>query len=81
MASGPDPTDYKFAYNGFLGPDLSAITWADFGVYEIESGSLGKPECFRILGEGMGDSIIVLSRVDGVGLELVVGLEMGLWAG
>jgi trichothecene 3-O-acetyltransferase len=77
LASRPDTTDYKFAYNGFLGPDLSATTWADFGVYEMEWGSLGKPECFRIPGEGMDGSIVVLPRVDGGGLEVVVGLEDG----
>jgi trichothecene 3-O-acetyltransferase len=77
LASRSDATDYKFAYNGFLGPDLSATTWADFGVYEMEWGSLGKPECFRIPGEGMDGSIIVLPRLDGGGLEVVVGLEDG----
>jgi len=41
IASRPDPTDYKFAYNRFLGPDQSTTTWADFGVYEMEWGSLG----------------------------------------
>jgi trichothecene 3-O-acetyltransferase len=40
-------------------------------------GEFGKPKCFRIPGEGMDGSIIVLPRVDGRELEVVVGLEDG----
>jgi hypothetical protein len=52
MESRPNPTEYKFAYNGFLGPDLSTTSWVDLNVFEMEGGSLGKPESLRVPGEG-----------------------------
>ena len=76
ISSRPNPTDYKFAYNGFLGPDLSSTSWADLGIFDMEWGSLlGKPEVFRVPGEGADGSMIVLPRVGDGALEVVVALE------
>ncbi|KAK2759853.1 hypothetical protein FQN54_002587 [Arachnomyces sp. PD_36] len=79
--SRPDPTDYKLAYNGFLGPDISFTTWSDLQVYEDFWGELlGKPEFFRMPGEGADGSVIVFPRLPatvGGGLEVMVGLELG----
>ena len=75
IASRPNPTDHKFAYNGFLGPDLSSTTWADLDVYDTVWGSLGTPDAFRIPGEGADGAMMVLPRVRGGGLEVVVALE------
>ncbi|PGH31014.1 hypothetical protein GX50_06218 [[Emmonsia] crescens] len=76
--SRPNPTDYKFAYNGFLGPDISATSWADFGVYKREwGGLLGKVEAFRVPGEGADGVVVVFPRTEEGGLEVMVGLEDG----
>lgn len=75
LSSRPNPTDFKFAYHGFLGPDLSSTSWAELNVFEMAWGRLGKAEAFRIPGEGADGSLIVLPRVDDGGLEVVVALE------
>jgi hypothetical protein len=75
LSSRPNPTDFKFAYNGFLGPDLSSTSWAELDVLQMEWGSLGKVEAFRIPGEGADGSMIVLPRLKGGALEVVVALE------
>ena len=75
IESRPNPTDYKFAYNGFLGPDLSTTSWADLSVFEMEWGGLGKPESLRVPGEGADGSMIVLPRSGDGALEVVVALE------
>jgi hypothetical protein len=75
LLSRPNATDFKFAYNGFLGPDMSSTSWAELNVYEMEWGRLGKAEAFRIPGEGADGSMIVLPRVEDGGLEVVVALE------
>lgn len=75
IASRQNPTDYKFAYNGFLGPDLSSTSWADLKVYEMKWGSLGQPQAFRVPGEGADGSMVVLPRLEDGALEVVVALE------
>lgn len=75
LNSRPDPTDFKFAYNAFLGPDVSATSWAKFGIYERSWGVLGKPESFRIPGEGADGVIIVFPQLNEGGLEVMIGLE------
>lgn len=47
LASRPDPTDFKFAYNAFLGPDISTTSWAQLACYERQWGSLGFVDKFR----------------------------------
>jgi hypothetical protein len=71
----PDPTEFKFAYHGFLGPDISSTSWADIGVYESFWGQLGKVESFRIPGEGADGAIAVFPRLKQGGLEVMVALE------
>lgn len=73
--SRPNPTDYKFAYNGFLGPDLSTTSWADLNVFEMEWGSVGKAEIVRVPGEGADGSMVVLPRCEDGALEVVLALE------
>lgn len=79
--SRPNPTDYKIAYHGFLGPDISATSWADIHVYEGFWGeALGKPEFFRMPGEGADGGTVIFPRLplkEGGGLEVMVGLECG----
>lgn len=50
FSSRSNRTYFKFAYNGFLGPDLGSTSWAELCVYEMERGRLGKPEAFRVRG-------------------------------
>ena len=71
----PDPTELKFAYHGFLGPDISSTSWADIGVYESFWGPLGTLESFRIPGEGADGAIAVFPRLKQGGLEVMVALE------
>jgi trichothecene 3-O-acetyltransferase len=75
IASRSDPTDFKFAYNGFLGPDLSSTSWTDLTVYESEWGSLGRPQAFRVPGEGSDGAVMVLPRLPDDSLEVLVALE------
>ncbi|RDL41613.1 Uncharacterized protein BP5553_01592 [Venustampulla echinocandica] len=71
----PDPTELRFAYHGFLGPDISSTSWADIGVYESVWGQLGKVESFRVPGEGADGAIAVFPRLKQGGLEVMVALE------
>ncbi|KIM97135.1 hypothetical protein OIDMADRAFT_130426 [Oidiodendron maius Zn] len=69
------PTELKYAYNGFLGPDIMATSWADVGVYNNVWGDLGKAECFRIPGEGSDGNMAVFPRLKNGGLEVWVALK------
>jgi trichothecene 3-O-acetyltransferase len=75
LASRPDTTDFKFAYNGFLGPDLSSTSWTDLTVYDSEWGSLGRPQALRVPGEGSDGNLTVLPKLTDGDLEVVVALE------
>lgn len=77
LQSRSDPTEFKLAYNAFLGPDISATSWADLKVYEREWGVLGAVETFRIPGEGADGVVMILPRLLDGGLEVMVGLELG----
>jgi hypothetical protein len=75
LNSRDDPSEFKFAYNGFLGPDISTTTWADVKVYESDWGVLGKVEAFRMPGERVDGVVAVFPRLRDGGLEVMVGLE------
>lgn len=75
LSSRPNPQDFKFASNAFLGPDLTATSWADVGVRDREWGVLGKPEGFRMPYEGVDGTIALLPRLEGGGLEVMAALE------
>ena len=75
LESRPNPTEYKFAYNGFLSPNLSTTSWVDLNVFEMEWESLGKPDSLRVPGEGADGSMIVLPRYSDGALEVLVALE------
>jgi hypothetical protein len=77
IASRADPTDYKYTFNYFLGPDVVSTSWTRFGVYDRSWGALGKPDSFRIPGEGADGVVIVLPALRDGGLEVVAGLEDG----
>lgn len=78
LNSRADPSDFKFAYNGFLGPDVSMTTWADVEIYRPDWGPfLGKVEAFRVPGEGMDGVVQVFPRLRDGGLEICIGLEDG----
>lgn len=78
FSSRDDPTDFKLAYNAFLGPDLIATSWADIDIYGSNwGGVLGTPDCFRIPGDGSDGTIMILPRLEDGGLEVFVGLECG----
>jgi hypothetical protein len=48
-----DPSDLKFAYNGFLGSDISTTSWADVGIYRSDWGPImGQVDAFRVPGGG-----------------------------
>jgi hypothetical protein len=64
--------------NGFLGPDVTATSWADVGVRKREWGPLlGRPEEIRVPYEAADGEVAVLLRLDGGGLEVMVALESG----
>jgi hypothetical protein len=69
--------ELKYAYNGFLGPDVRATSWADLGVYNSVWGELGTVESFRVPGEGSDGSVAVFPRLPDCGVEVMVGLEAG----
>ncbi|KAL2067745.1 hypothetical protein VTL71DRAFT_15841 [Oculimacula yallundae] len=77
LSSRANAQDFKFAARGFLGPDITASSWADLRVREREWGSLGRPEGFRMPYEGADGNVIILPRLEGGGLEVVCGLEDG----
>ncbi|KAH8657125.1 transferase [Tricladium varicosporioides] len=77
LSSRSDPQDFKFACHGFLGPDLTATSWADIGVRNREWGALGKPDGFRVPFEEADGSIVVFPRCNGGGLEVMCALEEG----
>ena len=75
LSSRPDAQDFKFAFRGFLGPDLTSTSWADIGVYKREWGTLGKPEGFRMPYEAADGAMAVLPRLEDGGLEVMACLE------
>ena len=75
LQSRPDPTEFKLAYDAFLGPDVVATSWADLKVYESNWGSLGRVVAFRIPGEGADGMVMIFPRLQDGGLEVAVGLE------
>lgn len=77
LNSRPDPTDFKLAYNAFLGPDIVTTSWADLKVYESDWGTLGMVDSLRMPGEGADGTIIVLPRLKDGGLEVSIGLRLG----
>jgi hypothetical protein len=70
-----DTTELKYAYNGFLGPDVMATSWTDVGIYNSVWGDLGKVESFRVPGEGSDGTLAVFPRLKNGGLEVRVALE------
>lgn len=70
------PTELKYAYNGFLGPDIMATSRADVGIYNNVWGDLGKAECFRVPGEGSDGNMAGFPRLKNGGLEVWVALEI-----
>lgn len=76
LDSRPDPTDFKLAFNAFLGPDVVATSWADLKVYESEWGALGRVDSFRVPGEGADGSVMILPRLKDGGLEVSIGLRL-----
>ncbi|KAF7549648.1 hypothetical protein G7Z17_g6254 [Cylindrodendrum hubeiense] len=77
LSSRPDATDFKLAYNAFLGPDVIATSWADLRIYQSDWGSLGTVQSFRTPGEGADGVITVFPRLKDGGLEVTVALEVG----
>jgi hypothetical protein len=78
IGSREDPSDYKYSYNAFLGPDVVASSWTRFGVYDRAwGGGLGMPEALRVPGEGADGIVMVLPQLRDGGLEVLVGLEDG----
>ncbi|KAM5344528.1 hypothetical protein ACJ41O_013064 [Fusarium nematophilum] len=78
LDSRPDPTDFRLAYNAFLGPDVVATSWADLKVYESDWGTLGTVDSLRMPGEGADGVIMILPRLRDGGLEVSVGLGLGV---
>jgi hypothetical protein len=70
-----DTTELKYAYNGFLGPDVMATSWTNIGIYNSVWGDLGKVESFRVPGEGSDGTLAVFPRLKNGGLEVRVALE------
>jgi hypothetical protein len=59
--------------NGFLGPDVTATSWADVGVRKRGWGPLlGRPEGIRVPYEAADGAVAVLPRLEGGGLEVMV---------
>ncbi|KAH9217559.1 transferase [Leptodontidium sp. 2 PMI_412] len=77
LSSRPNPQDFKFAARGFLGPDITATSWADIRVREREWGVLGRPEGFRVPYEAADGNVTVFPRLEGGGLEVMCCLEDG----
>ncbi|KAF9772967.1 hypothetical protein IL306_009283 [Fusarium sp. DS 682] len=76
LASRPDPTDFKLAFHGFLGPDVVESSWADLGVYGYRwGGAIGSLDAVRIPGEGSDGTIMIMPRRRDGGLDVVVGLS------
>ncbi|KAH7176945.1 transferase [Dactylonectria macrodidyma] len=77
LNSRPDATDFKLAYNAFLGPDIVTTSWADLTVYQTYWGILGSVESFRTPGDGADGVIVIYPRLKDGSLEVTVGLELG----
>ncbi len=75
LSSRPNAQDFKFACHGFLGPDMTATSWADIGVRKRQWGVLGEPEGFRIPYEAADGTMAVLPRLENGGLEVMAALE------
>ena len=72
-----DMTEYKFASNHSLGPDVISSSWAGIGAFKRDWGYLGPPVALRILYEGADGVMTVLPRLDNGGLEILVSLGAG----
>lgn len=77
LSSRPNAQDFKFAFRGFLGPDLTSTSWADIRVRIRPWGRLGIPEGFRMPYEAADGAMAVLPRLEGGGLEVMACLESG----
>ncbi|KAG0647680.1 Acyltransferase easC [Hyphodiscus hymeniophilus] len=78
LNSRDDPYDFKFKYNGFLGPDIVSTSFAHLEIYKHDWGPcLGKIDAFRIPGEGTDGTVGVFPRLRDGGLEVLIGLEDG----
>ncbi|GKU08253.1 unnamed protein product [Fusarium langsethiae] len=75
LDSRTNPTDYKLAFHGFLGPDVVESSWTDLGVYGNVWGAMGMLDAFRIPGEGADGVITILPRLKDESLEVVVALK------
>jgi hypothetical protein len=75
LSSRPNPQDFKFSINAFLGPDITMTSWAGIGVRNREWGSLGKPEGFTVPYEGVDGTVAIFPRFENGGLEVLAGLE------
>ncbi|XEV01609.1 hypothetical protein FSHL1_006896 [Fusarium sambucinum] len=75
LNSRTNPTDFKLAFNGFLGPDVVESSWADLGIYDNVWGAMGMLDAFRIPGEGADGTITVLPRLKDGSLEVVIALK------
>ncbi|KAM0402765.1 hypothetical protein ACHAPZ_004256 [Fusarium culmorum] len=75
LDSRTNPTDYKLAFNVFLGPDVVESSWTDLGVYGNVWGAMGMLDAFRIPGEGSDGVITILPRLKDESLEVVIGLK------
>ncbi|KAF4448231.1 hypothetical protein F53441_8338 [Fusarium austroafricanum] len=77
LTSRPDPTDFKLAFHGFLGPDVVETSWADLEVYEHKWGAFGDLDAVRVPSEGSDGVIMLLPRLKDGGLDVVIGLATG----
>jgi hypothetical protein len=78
LKSRPDPSEFQFAYNEFLGPDVVTSSWVDLQIYRSDWGPLlGDVKAFRPAIPATDGTVIVLPRLRGGGLEVWVALEDG----
>lgn len=73
--SQADPTELRFAYDAFLGPDVTASSLVDLDVYRVEWGTLGCPVAFRVPGDGGDGLMVVFPRLADGDVEFMVMLE------
>ncbi|KAH6994661.1 transferase family-domain-containing protein [Fusarium venenatum] len=75
LNSRTNPTDFKLAFHGFLGPDVVESSWTDLGVYGNVWGAMGMLDAFRVPGEGADGAITILPRLRDGSLEVVIALK------